>query len=142
MKRRWDLYSSRTSSTNKTRLEADVVLVSDTASSPTTCSITTGLRGLSYVEVEVTGPNRDLHSGSGGAAPNPINILCEMIASLKDEHQQITVEGFYDDVEVLSDDERSGGSAIQRGSVQESIDIDAVEGEAGYSAPDEHPPNA
>ena len=89
---------------HKARLAADVVLVSDTGVIANDVpSITTGLRGLSYVEVEVTGPNRDLHSGLyGGAAPNPINILCEMIASLKDEHQHITVEGFYDDVAELS----------------------------------------
>ena len=95
--------------TNKEMLAADVVLVSDTGIlSNDTPSICVGLRGLSYVEVEVTGPNRDLHSGLyGGAAPNPINILCDMIASLKDEDQRITVEGFYDDVVELSDAERA-----------------------------------
>ena len=125
---------------NKARLEADVVLVSDTGVIANDVpSITTGLRGLSYVEVEVTGPNRDLHSGLyGGAAPNPINILCEMIASLKDEHQQITVEGFYDDVEVLSDDERKAmaEAPFSEEDYKKSIDIDAVEGEAGYTAPE------
>ena len=125
---------------NKARLEADVVLVSDTGVIANDVpSITTGLRGLSYVEVEVTGPNRDLHSGLyGGAAPNPINILCEMIASLKDEHQQITVEGFYDDVEVLSADERKAmaEAPFSEEDYKKSIDIDAVEGEAGYSAPE------
>jgi acetylornithine deacetylase/succinyl-diaminopimelate desuccinylase-like protein len=86
---------------NKEKLAADVVLVSDTGIIANDVpSITVGLRGLSYMEVEVTGPNRDLHSGLyGGAVPNPINILCEMIASLKDENQHITVDGFYDKVE-------------------------------------------
>ena len=81
-----------------------MVLVSDTGIiANDTPSICVGLRGLAYVEVQITGPNRDLHSGLyGGAAPNPINILCEMIASLKDEDQRITVDGFYDDVLELS----------------------------------------
>ena len=75
---------------------------------PDTPSITTGLRGLSYVEVEVTGPNRDLHSGLyGGAVANPINILAKMIASLQDENNHITIPGFYDDVEILSEEERA-----------------------------------
>ena len=70
-------------------------------------SITVGLRGMSYVEVKVTGPNRDLHSGLyGGAVANPINILCDMIASLHDEEQRITIDGFYDDVEDVSDADR------------------------------------
>ena len=71
-------------------------------------SITTGLRGLSYVEVEVTGPNRDLHSGLyGGAVANPINVLAKMIASLHDENNHITIPGFYDKVEDLSTEERA-----------------------------------
>ena len=121
-------------------MAADVVLVSDTGIIANDVpSITTGLRGLSYVEVEVTGPNRDLHSGLyGGAAPNPINILCEMIASLKDEHQHITVEGFYDDVEELSAEEREAmaEAPFSEDAYKKSIDIDAVEGEAGFSAPE------
>ena len=94
--------------THREKIAADIVLVSDTGIIANDVpSITVGLRGLSYVEVEVTGPNRDLHSGLyGGAAPNPINILCEMIASLKDEDQRITVDGFYDDVVELSREER------------------------------------
>jgi len=86
---------------NKEMLKADIVLVSDTDMvSNETPSITVGLRGLSYVEVEVTGPNRDLHSGLyGGGVPNPINILAEMIASLKDEKQRINIPGFYNDVQ-------------------------------------------
>ena len=93
---------------HREKLAADIVLVSDTGIIANDIpSITVGLRGLSYVEVEVTGPNRDLHSGLyGGAAPNPINILCEMIASLKNEDQRIMVDGFYDDVEELSAAER------------------------------------
>jgi acetylornithine deacetylase/succinyl-diaminopimelate desuccinylase-like protein len=125
---------------NRERLAADVVLVSDTGIIANDVpSITTGLRGLSYVEVEVTGPNRDLHSGLyGGAAPNPINILCEMIASLKDEHQHITVEGFYDDVAELSAEERAAmaEAPFSEDAYKKSIDIGAVEGEAGYSAPE------
>ncbi|HIB77723.1 MAG TPA: dipeptidase [Flavobacteriales bacterium] len=122
---------------NKEKLSADVVLVSDTGIiSNDTPSITVGLRGLSYVEVEVTGPNRDLHSGLyGGSAPNPINILCEMIASLKDEDQRITIEGFYDDVEELSSDERAAMAKAPFSSEnhKSSIGIGAHEGEVAYS---------
>ncbi len=122
---------------NKKKLSADVVLVSDTGIfANDTPSITVGLRGLSYVEVEVTGPNRDLHSGLyGGSAPNPINILAEMISSLKDEDQRITVDGFYDDVLELTSDERA---AMARAPFSEethkaSIDIGAHEGESDYT---------
>lgn len=91
------------------KLACDVVLISDTALiSLEHPSITTGLRGLSYLEVEVTGPNRDLHSGIyGGAVANPINILCSMIASLHNEKGEITIPGFYDDVETVSAEERA-----------------------------------
>ena len=123
--------------THKDKLSADVVLVSDTGIiSNDIPSITVGLRGLSYVEVEVTGPNRDLHSGLyGGAAPNPINILCEMIASLKDEDQRIAVEGFYDDVLELTQDEREdmARAPFNASAHSESIGIGAHEGEHGYS---------
>ena len=123
--------------THKDKLSADVVLVSDTGIiSNDMPSITVGLRGLSYVEVEVTGPNRDLHSGLyGGAAPNPINILCEMIASLKDEDQRIAVEGFYDDVLELTQDEREdmARAPFNASAHRESIGIGAHEGEHGYS---------
>ena len=123
--------------THKDKLSADVVLVSDTGIiSNDIPSITVGLRGLSYVEVEVTGPNRDLHSGLyGGAAPNPINILCEMIASLKDEDQRIAVEGFYDDVHELTKEEREdmARAPFNEAEHRESIDIGAHEGERGYS---------
>ena len=85
---------------NKAKLKADIILISDTALiSLEHPSITTGLRGLSYMEVEVTGPNRDLHSGVyGGAVANPINTLCQMIASLHDENGRVTIPGFYDKV--------------------------------------------
>ena len=85
---------------NKARLKCDAILISDTGIiANDTPSITTGLKGLSYVEVEVTGPNRDLHSGLyGGAVANPINILCEMIASMKDKNNHISIPGFYEKV--------------------------------------------
>jgi acetylornithine deacetylase/succinyl-diaminopimelate desuccinylase-like protein len=93
---------------NKKKLACDVVLISDTSIIDNeTPSLTVGLRGLCYMEVEVTGPNRDLHSGIyGGAVPNPINVLCDMISSLHDEKRRITVKGFYDDVEKVSAKER------------------------------------
>ncbi|MGB0422718.1 MAG: dipeptidase [Flavobacteriales bacterium] len=125
---------------NKEKLEADVVLVSDTGIiSNSIPSITVGLRGLSYVEVEVIGPNRDLHSGLyGGGVPNPINILCEMVASLKDENQHITVKGFYDKVVELSNAERSAmaKAPFSQEEFKKSIDISDVEGEEGYSVPE------
>ena len=102
-----------------------------------TPSICVGLRGLAYVEVEITGPNRDLHSGLyGGAAPNPINILCEMIASLKDEDQRITVDGFYDDVEELSSEEREAmaRAPFSEEAYKNSIGIGGTEGEPAYTS--------
>lgn len=121
-------------------LEADIVLVSDTGIIANDVpSITVGLRGLSYVEVEVVGPNRDLHSGLyGGGVPNPINILCEMIAGLKDENQHITVKGFYDKVVELSDAERKAmaEAPFSQEEFKKSIDISDVEGEAGYTVPE------
>ena len=93
---------------NKSKLKADVILISDTSLiSLDTPSITVGLRGLSYLEVEVTGPNRDLHSGVyGGAVANPINILSKMITSLQDEDGRITIPGFYDKVAELTTTQR------------------------------------
>src|SRR6201991_4333634 len=93
---------------NKDRLKADVVLISDTSMiSMENPSLETGLRGLSYMEVEVTGPNRDLHSGVyGGAVANPVNILCDMIASLHDANRHVTIPGFYDKVAELSPSDR------------------------------------
>src|SRR5690606_30741512 len=93
---------------NKEKLKADIILISDTAMiSLDHPSITVGLRGLSYMEVEVTGPNRDLHSGVyGGAVANPINVLCRMIASLHDDKGRVTIPGFYDKVVELTAAER------------------------------------
>jgi acetylornithine deacetylase/succinyl-diaminopimelate desuccinylase-like protein len=99
-------------------------------------SITTGLRGLSYVEVEVTGPNRDLHSGLyGGAVANPINILTKMIASLHDENNHITIPGFYDNVEELSTEERAemAKAPFSLDKYKDALKIDEVHGEEGYS---------
>lgn len=122
---------------NREKLAADVILVSDTSMlGPDNPSITTGLRGLSYVEVHVTGPNRDLHSGLfGGAVANPINILCKMIGSLIDDNGRITVEGFYDDVEVLSKEERAemARAPFDEGAYKKALDIAEVHGEEGYS---------
>jgi len=122
---------------NKEKLANDVILISDTGMiAKDTPSITTGLRGLSYVEVEVTGPNRDLHSGLyGGAVANPINILSEMIASLTDENNHITIPGFYDKVEELSKEEREkmAEAPYDEEAYKKKIDIDDVYGEAGYS---------
>src|SRR5690606_18684650 len=93
---------------NTELLKADVILISDTAMiSLDTPSMDVGVRGLSYIEVEVEGPNRDLHSGVyGGAVANPITILAKMIASLHDENNHITIPGFYDDVVEASPEER------------------------------------
>ena len=122
---------------NVDKLKADVILVSDTGMiSKDTPSITTGLRGLSYVEVEVTGPNRDLHSGLyGGAVANPINILNKMIASLQDENNHITIPGFYDDVIELSAEERAemAKAPYNENDYCNSIGIDSTYGESGYS---------
>ena len=122
---------------NKTKLKADVILISDTALiSLDHPSITAGLRGLSYMEVEVTGPNRDLHSGVyGGAVANPINTLCEMIASLHDEEGRVTIPGFYDQVATLSKTERE---AINRApfdleKYKSDLGIEDVKGEKGYT---------
>ncbi len=122
---------------NTEKLSCDVILISDTSIiANDTPSITTALRGLSYVEVEVTGPNRDLHSGVyGGGVANPINVLCDMIASLHDENGHITVEGFYDDVEEISMEERKkmAEAPFNEEAYKKSLGIDAVQGEKGYS---------
>lgn len=122
---------------NTEKLANDVILISDTGMIANDIpSITTGLRGLSYVEVEVTGPNRDLHSGLyGGAVANPINILTKMIASLHDENNHITVPGFYDKVADLSAAERAemAKAPFDIESYKKSIDIGDVYGEKGYS---------
>jgi acetylornithine deacetylase/succinyl-diaminopimelate desuccinylase-like protein len=122
---------------HKEKLANDVILISDTGMiSNTQPSITTGLRGLSYVEVEVTGPNRDLHSGLyGGAVANPINILTKMIASLHDEDNHITIPGFYDKVENLSVKERAemAKAPFSLDAYKTALDIDSVYGEKGYT---------
>ncbi len=122
---------------NKEKLTADVILISDTGMIANDIpSLTVGLRGLSYVEVEVTGPNRDLHSGLyGGAVPNPINVLCDMIASLKDEDDRITVENFYDDVAEVSTEERAkmAKAPFSLEKYKESIGLKDIKGEKGYS---------
>lgn len=122
---------------NKEMLKADIILVSDTGMIATdTPSITTGLRGLSYLEVEVTGPNKDLHSGIfGGAVANPINILCQMIASLQNERNEITIPHFYDDVLVLSDEERAlmAKAPFNLEDYKKSLGIKNVHGEEGYT---------
>jgi acetylornithine deacetylase/succinyl-diaminopimelate desuccinylase-like protein len=122
---------------NQEKLANDVILISDTGMiSNSQPSITTGLRGLSYVEVEVTGPNRDLHSGLyGGAVANPINILAKMIASLHDENNHITIPGFYDKVEELSREERDemAKAPFSLDAYKEALDIDDVYGEKGYT---------
>ena len=122
---------------NIEKLANDVILISDTGMIANDIpSITTGLRGLSYVEVEVKGPNRDLHSGLyGGAVANPINILTKMIASLQDENNKITIPGFYDKVEDLSAEERAemAKAPFSLEDYEKSIGISAVHGEKGYS---------
>lgn len=122
---------------NQSKLQNDVILISDTGMIANNIpSITTGLRGLSYVEVEVTGPNRDLHSGLyGGAVANPINILTKMIASLHDKHNHITIPGFYDKVEELSTEERSemAKAPFNIEAYKKALNIEDVYGEVGYT---------
>ncbi|MEZ7887612.1 MAG: dipeptidase [Flavobacteriales bacterium] len=122
---------------NHEKLACDVILISDTGVIANDIpSICTGLRGLSYVEVEVTGPNRDLHSGLyGGAVPNPINVLCEMIATLKNQDKHITIPGFYDDVRVLGQEERDemAKAPFNLSDYKKSIGLKDVEGEAGFT---------
>jgi acetylornithine deacetylase/succinyl-diaminopimelate desuccinylase-like protein len=122
---------------NQEKLSADVVLISDTAMiANDTPSIDCGLRGLAYMEVEVTGPNRDLHSGVyGGAVANPANILAKMIASLHDEQNRITIPGFYDDVIVLSASERAAMAEAPHDeeAYKTDLEVGATWGEDGYS---------
>jgi acetylornithine deacetylase/succinyl-diaminopimelate desuccinylase-like protein len=124
-------------SENKNLLKADVVLISDTAMlSIDTPSIDVGVRGLSYIEVEVTGPNRDLHSGVyGGAVANPITVLAEMIASCHDENNHITIPGFYDDVAVATDEERALMAAAPFNEEEYKNDLGVKElwGEKGFT---------
>lgn len=118
-------------------LKADVILISDTGMiAPDTPSITVGLRGLAYWQIEVTGPNRDLHSGLfGGAVANPINELCKLMGSLTDKNHHITIPGFYDDVIEVSDHERAmmAKAPYNEGTYQSTIGVKALQGESGYT---------
>jgi len=122
---------------NKERLAADVILVSDTGMlGQQNPSITAGLRGLTYVEVEVVGPSHDLHSGLfGGAVANPANVLCKMIASLHDDKGRITIKGFYDDVEEVSAADRAAlaKAPFNLNDYKKAINVNELSGEAGYS---------
>ena len=122
---------------NKEKLNADVVLISDTGMIANDIpSIATGLRGLSYVEVEVTGPNIDLHSGTfGGAVANPINVLCDMISSMHDENRHITIPGFYDNVDEVSAKDRAAMATtpFSLDNYKEQLGIQDVMGETGFS---------
>ncbi len=126
---------------HKEMLHADVILVSDTGMiAPDVPSITTGLRGLMYWEVEVTGPNRDLHSGLfGGAVANPINVLAKMIAQMTDENGHITIPGFYDDVLEVSKEERAmmAEAPFNEEEYKKAIDVKALSGEKSFT-PSEH----
>ena len=122
---------------NKEMLAADIILVSDTSMiSMDTPSITCGLRGLTYMEVEVTGPNKDLHSGLfGGAVANPANVLTRLVSSLVDEKGRVTIPGFYDDVRELTPAEREAfnQAPFNMDDYKRALDIDEVEGEEGYT---------
>lgn len=125
---------------HKDMLAADVILVSDTGMiSPDTPSITTGLRGLAYWEVEVTGPNRDLHSGIyGGAVANPINVLAKMIAAMTDSNGKVTIPGFYSDVIDVSAEERAMLAQVpyNEAAYKDAIGVDDLFGESGYTTPE------
>ena len=122
---------------NTEKLKSNVVLISDTSMIANDCpSITTGLRGLAYLEVEVTGPNRDLHSGVyGGAVANPINILCDMISSLHDENRRITIPGFYDDVAEVAQSEREmmAKAPFNQSDYNKDLGMNEELGEKGYT---------
>ncbi len=122
---------------NKELLKADVILISDTAMlSMQTPSIDIGVRGLSYIEVEVTGPNRDLHSGVyGGAVANPVTILAKMIAGCHDENNHITIPGFYDDVVVATDEERKlmAAAPFNEEEYKKDLGVNELWGEKGYT---------
>lgn len=122
---------------NKEKLSCDKILISDTAMlSNDTPSITTGLKGISYMEVEVIGPNRDLHSGIyGGAVANPVNILCQMIEKLQDENNKVTIPGFYDDVEDVPREERNAiaRTPFDLEKYKDAVGIKDVHGEEGFS---------
>ena len=125
---------------HKSMLQSDIILISDTGiNSIENPAITTGLRGLSYMEVSITGPNRDLHSGLyGGTVANPINVLCDMIASLHDKNKKVKIPGFYDQVEEISESERRkmNENGTDANSFKASIGIEAVMGEKGFTTLD------
>ncbi|MBI1246773.1 dipeptidase [bacterium] len=122
---------------NKDLLANDVVVISDSSQfAPGQPAITYGLKGIAYFELKLTGPNRDLHSGSfGGAVRNPANTLCSMLGSLIDEHGWIHIPGFYDDVIAMSGDERENFAELpfDEENFKRQLDIDAVHGEEGYT---------
>ncbi|MBN8692546.1 MAG: dipeptidase [Bacteroidetes bacterium] len=122
---------------NKARLKGDVILISDTSMiAKDIPSIDTGLRGLAYMEVEVTGPNRDLHSGVyGGAVANPVNVLCKLIASCHDENNHITIPGFYDEVVELTNAERAelNLAPFDINEFKKDLNIEQEQGEKGYT---------
>ena len=124
-------------SSHKELLKADIILVSDTGMiAPNIPSITVGLRGLAYWQIEVTGPNRDLHSGIfGGAVANPINELCKLIANITDQDNRITIPGFYDDVAEVSREERDmlAKAPLSEEAYRSSLGLKAVQGELGFS---------
>ncbi|QIA09463.1 dipeptidase [Draconibacterium halophilum] len=126
---------------NKEMLKADIILVSDTSMLAADIpSITTGLRGLAYWQVEVTGPNRDLHSGLfGGAVANPINVLCSMIDQMVDENGKITIPGFYDTVQEVSAEERAllAKAPFNEEAYKKAIGVEELKGEKGFT-PSEH----
>ncbi|MEJ2594463.1 MAG: dipeptidase [bacterium] len=122
---------------HKALLEADIILVSDTGMiAEDIPAITTGLRGLAYWQVEVTGPNRDLHSGLfGGAVANPINVLAKMIAGMTDENNRLTMPGFYDDVLEASDKEREllNLAPFSKEEYMKALDVEELSGETGFT---------
>ncbi len=124
----------------KEMLKSDVIIVSDTSMiAPGIPSITTGLRGLAYWEVEVTGPNKDLHSGLfGGAVANPINVLCNMVSQMTDEKGKITIPGFYDDVIEVSEEERKkmAQAPFDVENYKGALNVKKLQGEEGYTTPE------
>ncbi len=125
---------------NREMLTCDIILVSDTSMIANDVpSITTGLRGLTYLQIEVTGPNRDLHSGLfGGAVGNPVILLAKMLATVHDENNRITIPGFYDEVMILSDEEKAllSQAPFRVDSYKSMLGIKEVWGESGYRVPE------
>lgn len=125
---------------NKELLSGDVILVSDTSMlAPDTPSITTGLRGLSYWQVDVTGPDKDLHSGLfGGAVANPINVLADLISQMTDEDSKVTIPGFYDDVIEATEEERKkmAEAPFDKEEYKKAINVEELRGEKGYTTPE------